>query len=556
MGEDDLLTPGDDPLLGKLVQDKYEIVRKIGEGGMGAVYAGQHKLINRPVAIKCLHSTLARNPEIVTRFQREAMAANAIRHENIVEITDLGRLDDGSVFMVLEFLEGIEFAELIEKEGALPIGRVVHIVSQACDALTAAHDKNIVHRDLKPENVFLIPRGGTKDFVKVLDFGIAKFREGMDDKITKTGTAMGTPFYMAPEQVQGSKDVDHRADIYAMGVILFHALTGRFPFDAGSFPLLVVKICSEPAPSVSLFRRDVPEALDRLISKMLEKDPDERPQSCAEVKSALAPFTNVDDVPKLVDPSVAFDETAASLPGLADPQTAKQGGVGPDAEPVEEAETTASPASAIPASTPVHHSDVGGGPNRSPFLSVGVVVALLGIGGLGAFVATGGFGREDADEPDSIAAEAPEGEAGASADPPDEPASSPSAVDSTGGLLVTIAVTPADAELFLDGRRVDNPFADELPRSDEPRLIEARRAGYTTVQRELDLSGDSVDPIRIALERERRGGRRRPTMRSHGSAAAPTMEAAPAMEETTMEEEAPSMMERGIMFLDVQLGMR
>ena len=166
-----------DPLIGQTLQDRYRIVRRLGTGGMGAVYEGEHLIIKKRVAIKVLHPQFATSPEVVARFQQEALAATAIGHEHIVEVNDMGRLADGALFMVLEYLAGRDFADLIEKEGPLTIGRTVHIVSQMCDALQAAHDKGIVHRDLKPENVFLVKRIGNPDFAKVLDFGISKVQD-------------------------------------------------------------------------------------------------------------------------------------------------------------------------------------------------------------------------------------------------------------------------------------------------------------------------------------------------------------------------------------------
>ncbi len=294
-GFDETVLP--DPRIGQIVQERYRIVRKLGEGGMGAVYEGEHLLIRRRVAIKCLHPQLASSPAVVKRFHNEAIAATSIGHPNIVEVTDMGRFEDGTFYMVLEFLEGRDFDDLIGREGAQPIGRVVHILSQVCDALRAAHAKGIVHRDLKPENIFLIEREGDPYFAKVVDFGIAKFKEDDNHKLTQTGQAMGTPYYMSPEQIAGQKDVDERTDIYALGVILFHALTAAFPFHAESFPMLVVQICQTPPKSIRAMRPDIPEPLAAVIERMLAKTPAERYASAAEVKQALAPFRGLSGAP-------------------------------------------------------------------------------------------------------------------------------------------------------------------------------------------------------------------------------------------------------------------
>jgi len=215
-----------------MLQGRYRIIRPLGVGGMGAVYEAEHVKIEKRVVVKCLHPELARREIVVKRFHREALAAAQIGHENIIDVSDLGQLDDGSVFMVMEYLEGCDFAELIYREGPQPIGRVAHIMTQICEALAAAHEKGIVHRDLKPENIFITDRHKDSFFVKVIDFGISKFVDAANlasGKLTKTGVLIGTPWYMSPEQIDGNLDIDHRTDIYALGVILYNALTGRHP---------------------------------------------------------------------------------------------------------------------------------------------------------------------------------------------------------------------------------------------------------------------------------------------------------------------------------------
>ncbi|MBP7682433.1 MAG: serine/threonine protein kinase, partial [Deltaproteobacteria bacterium] len=298
---------GQDPRIGMVLQDRYRIVRVLGEGGMGTVYEGEHIVIKRRVAIKALHAQFAQNPEIVARFHREALAATSVGHANIVEVTDMGQFPDGSVFMVLEFLEGRDWSDDIEKQGPQPAAKTIRILSQVCDALDAAHAKGIVHRDLKPENIFLITRGDNADFAKVVDFGISKFHDSTDKSMTKTGTAMGTPYYMAPEQAQGKKDVGKSADIYSLGVILFQALTGQFPFDDESYPMLVLKICTEPAPELGLYRPDLPRELSDIVGRCLRKDPNQRFASCGDLKAALAPYRNLED-----DPSVSADAPPTS----------------------------------------------------------------------------------------------------------------------------------------------------------------------------------------------------------------------------------------------------
>ncbi|MBK6534517.1 MAG: serine/threonine protein kinase, partial [Deltaproteobacteria bacterium] len=281
-----LLTEARDPLLGQLIQDRYLVVRKLGEGGMGRVYEAEHTLVKRRMAIKCLHAQYASNSDVLGRFLREAQAAGSIGNEHIVDVIDMGRMADGAPFMALEFLDGRDLADVLKEFGQLPIGRAVRVMRQVCDAVGAAHERGIVHRDLKPENVFLIARGANPDFVKVLDFGIAKFLSGESGGgRTGTGVMVGTPEYMSPEQIEDTKNVDHRSDLYALGVILYTALAGRPPFRTESIAKLAYEVCTLPPPPIRDARPDLPPALAAVIEQLLAKTPDARIQSAREVSS-------------------------------------------------------------------------------------------------------------------------------------------------------------------------------------------------------------------------------------------------------------------------------
>ena len=279
-----------DPKLGLVLQERYLIQHKLGEGGMGDVYAGVHQGIGKRVAIKFLNKEYAANEVVVERFKREAQAATLIGHEHIIDVNDLGALADGTPYMVMERLQGRELGELIMEEHPVAVDRVIAIALQVCKALGAAHDKGIVHRDLKPENIFLIERNDNPDFVKILDFGISKIT-GQNDKVTpkltSTGTVIGTPHYMSPEQAAGSPPLDHRTDIYSLGVILYHALTNTLPFDGETFGALVVQIMTKDLEPLRSFRSDVPEALERAIAKAMSRSPDDRFESAAEFARAL-----------------------------------------------------------------------------------------------------------------------------------------------------------------------------------------------------------------------------------------------------------------------------
>jgi serine/threonine-protein kinase len=288
--------------VGLVVGGRYKIVRTLGAGGMGGVYVAEHELIGKTVALKCLHKEYTRDKDLVERFKREARAATAIGNEHIVDVTDMGDLPDGAPFLVMEFLQGTTLSGLMEDVGPMRIHRAVHIVRQVCDALGAAHEKGIVHRDLKPENVFLTKRGQDPDFVKVLDFGISKIHSGdrPDRGLTRTGMAIGTPTYMSPEQAQGLRDVDARTDVWALGVILFEMLTGHRPFEADSYPMLLMRIVGSDPDPVTKWRKDVPAALSAIVMRCLEKPVGTRMQTMRELEAALVQFADVDREPEVI----------------------------------------------------------------------------------------------------------------------------------------------------------------------------------------------------------------------------------------------------------------
>ena len=275
-------------LVGQVIGDRYRLVKKLGEGGMGEVYVAEHMHIEKRVALKLLHAAVLSNPEAVTRFRQEARSASSIGHPNIVQIDDFGTLPDGSVYLAMEFLDGCALSDLAVI--GLPVGRVLHIAIQTCHGLGAAHAKGIVHRDMKPDNIYITSQGG-RDVPKILDFGIAKVT-GADggNNLTRTGTIFGTPFYMAPEQALGQA-VDHRVDIYAMGVILFELLTGSVPFRAESFMAILTQHITTPPQSPSAVAaqagRQVSPELEAIVLRCLAKQPHERFASMGELIEAL-----------------------------------------------------------------------------------------------------------------------------------------------------------------------------------------------------------------------------------------------------------------------------
>ncbi len=284
-----------DPLLGATMAGRYHITKKLGEGGMGAVYLATHNLLEKQVALKVLHGEFARKPDLVERFMQEAKSASRIRHENVIDISDFGTTPEGLVFFAMELLKGHDLHEEVARARLagqlLPWARSKRIFLQICAALSAAHAHGIVHRDLKPENVYLVDFLGEPDFVKLLDFGIAKLTEVEDGgrKLTKTGMLFGTPEYMSPEQARG-ENVDHRVDIYAMGCILFQLVTGRVPFEADNFMGVLSLHLTEPPPSIppDVFDRiGAPREIAGVIDRALLKDRNGRWSTIDELANAV-----------------------------------------------------------------------------------------------------------------------------------------------------------------------------------------------------------------------------------------------------------------------------
>jgi serine/threonine protein kinase len=280
-------------LIGKTIGGKYLVRSVLGEGGMGAVYEAENTALGRSVAIKVLHPAQARKRVAVKRFHQEARWAGRIGHPNICEVYDLGTLDDGSPYLVMERLIGETLADRIQSEQGLPFDDVIEIVTQVLSGLVAAHEKGIVHRDIKPENIFLTKRVGCPPLAKLLDFGVSKMitpihaEKEEDLDLTRTGMVMGTPFYMSAEQARGERNLDARVDLYACGVILYEAITGRRPFHAANYNALLLQILTgNPRPAREL-RPALPQGFDEVLDKALARNRDDRFQSAAAFQREL-----------------------------------------------------------------------------------------------------------------------------------------------------------------------------------------------------------------------------------------------------------------------------
>jgi len=301
-------------LVGRVLADRYRVESLLGSGGMGSVYRAEHVLMKKAVALKVLHREMTYHPEVVARFEREAIAAARIDHPNVAAAMDCGRLEDGSFYIVLEYVDGKSLRTLIE-EGPLDVDRALGIAAQIADALAAAHAAGIVHRDLKPDNVMLVSQAGAADFAKVLDFGIAKV-DGSDGApepqraLTRIGAIMGTAGYMAPEQALG-QTVDARADLYAFGVLLYEMISGKQPYVADEAAQILAKQLTEHPPPLP--ERTPPE-LSSLIDRLLEKSPDDRIQTARELSEAIG---RVRGSAGTFDPATVLDVDGGGLPKSA-----------------------------------------------------------------------------------------------------------------------------------------------------------------------------------------------------------------------------------------------
>ncbi|MCK6576180.1 protein kinase, partial [Myxococcota bacterium] len=482
-------------MIGKTIDRRYVIQERLGAGGMGTVYIAQQTAVGRRVAIKVLPAAIADDLGAVKRFMQEARAASTLSHPNGITVHDFGQTEEGLLYLVMEYVEGVTLARLLKDRGALPPERAVRVAAQILSAVEDAHDRGIVHRDLKPDNVIIATRPGNPDFAKVLDFGLAKVAEDASgENLTKTGQVFGTPAYMSPEQARGVR-CDLRTDLYAIGVMLYEMLAGARPFDGESPVSILVKHINEaPAPfSRRPAAAGVGPALESVVMRALAKRREDRFPSAREMRAALedANTSGRISVPPGSSPSAPLvagtEETlapeAVSAASIRSLRSLSPGGASPGAASSANLPPARGPEGAWPAPTPG-----GSGPGRTGLIGAGVL--LLG-GGLAAVL------WSNRDEPPPIVA------AAVSPVPPASlpPTAAPSAPRS---VTLTLEATPATARasvvVIADGRAepprtlAPLPAAIEVPVGARLRVT-VTAAGHEPLERELVVEG----PLALSL---------------------------------------------------------
>ena len=371
-----LKTSGTSDLVGSVIAGNYHIEKKLGEGGMGAVYLGKHVKMGRKSAIKVMTQAMANDPDAIARFNREATNAARINHPNVCAIYDFGETPDGLIYLAMEFIEGQSLSDVLEQEGALAPRRAAAIFQQCGDALQAAHDLGIVHRDIKPDNIMITKGKGGADVVKVVDFGIAKAASGEEgQKVTKTGLVVGTPEYMSPEQLAGDK-LDGRSDNYSIALVLYRMLTGTLPFQADNAQEVMIKrLTDEPLP-LSAARADIafPEQLQAVMDKALQRMPGDRYAGAAELARDVSQAMSV-----MVEAAPGVDSEGATQLIAAQPKAnlASTRVGGRQAPPTVRGQ----PARTRTPDTPTVAQQPPAPPKKKPVVAIAATVAVVVLGG-------------------------------------------------------------------------------------------------------------------------------------------------------------------------------
>lgn len=423
---------------GDVIDGKYRVESIVGVGGMGFVVAATHVELSQPVAIKFLLPDFAGNPEAVARFQREAQSAARIRNDHVARVFDIGRMSGVGPFLVMEYLVGSDLAAELQAWKALSVQDAVDLLMQACEGTAEAHALGIVHRDLKPANLFIVRGRGGEPVVKLLDFGISKTlpTEGQAPvDLTSTTSVMGSPSYMSPEQIRSSKLVDHRTDVWALGVILFEMLTGGTPFEADSVQGMCAAIAADSVRSPRALRSEIPEELAAVVMRCLEKDAARRVQSVAELATAIAPFGS-DAARRGAQRILRISAEGASTMLLNSPQIREFG------PPTASAWSSASPTA--------HRR------SRAVFVFAGIAIAAVVIGGA---LAVRGSGKNEV-----VAAASNDSASVASAPAPTLSAPTVASSDPAASVAPAASVVASSAPV-----RVNAPPAKSPPVKSPPR---------------------------------------------------------------------------------------
>lgn len=373
---------------GTLLEGKYRIERLLGAGGMGSVWVAEHTMLHRPVAVKVLDSSATtRDATAVQRFLREAQTAARLRSDHIVDVLDVGRFEDGTPFLIMELLEGETLSSRIKREGRLQQGEAALLVDHLLSGLSAAHAAGVIHRDIKPDNCFITRKDG-RDHLKLLDFGISKVAgDAREMRMTRTGVVMGTPYYMAPEQARGAKEIDHRCDLYAVGAILYECVTGRVPFEAESVNELLFKIVLEPLVPPRSMAPELDPKFEALILHAMGREADQRYQTAAQFREALAPFitgrvsTGTQVVVFTSQPPPATPRITPPISGNEQTAPIDSDAVRAIVDPSSKPSTsTPSGLQGLSKTGPLHLSEPPPARRNSTWIAIGAV-ALLAIGG-------------------------------------------------------------------------------------------------------------------------------------------------------------------------------
>jgi serine/threonine-protein kinase len=464
---------------GQVLDGKYKLTTLLGKGGMGSVYRGQHVVIGKQVAVKFLHAEFAGSEEVVKRFYREAQAAAAIGHDGIIDVMDVGIAPSGEPYLVMEFLEGESLADLLVRAGPLDVGAATGIFEPALRALHAAHAKGIVHRDLKPENIFIQHRPDGAPRIKLIDFGISKITVGPGgEKLTQTGSVMGTPAYMSPEQAKGSTELDHRSDLYSMGVILYEMLTGKLPFKGENFTEIIISILTEEPIPPREACAEFPGEAEPVLLRALIKDPAGRYGDALQFAEALKDLGGYQE----------REAKLTSLAASAKSKTIAAGTLGPDTG----AETGESVAADVlhqvsggvtGVSTPTGWAGTQQPQKKSKskaIVLIVVIAAVISIGGIVGLVLFMGQGAP-APQPAPVAPPVPTA--------PAEPAA-PKVV------TITVNGAPDGARIYFDGVLITvNPF--NVKRGEVPQTLKVEADGHEPFELSLVPSADQLVPVAL-----------------------------------------------------------